>query len=194
LIREPYEQAHLHRYTYPSREGAAGVYPAAAGGIEKKYHQLGQPEFDAPDLAFFGEYHEGTDRKDFERSAPALEPACILSFEIGLTGFGKFGSAQKPKVLWVGAAGGEDLAGLAATAEGIVRNVGFDGDERAFRPHLTLGRVKWLEEAQNLKKLLDDYHDVAFQRMMVKEVVFYESILRPAGPLYRPIRKFKLEG
>lgn len=115
-------------------------------------------------------------------------------FEIKLTGFGKFGSAQNPKVLWAGIGASDPLEALAAETEEMVRNVGFDGDERAFRPHLTLGRVKWLKEDENLKRMLDYYRAVSFQRMEVNEVVFYESILKPAGPVYRPLQKFKLVG
>lgn len=115
-------------------------------------------------------------------------------FEIALRGFGKFGSTQSPKVLWIGLEGDEALSELAAETELMVQSAGFEGVERGFRPHLTLGRVKWLKEADNLKKMLDDYREVVFQQIIVNEVVFYESILKPAGPVYRPIQKFKLEG
>jgi len=115
-------------------------------------------------------------------------------FEIVLRGLGKFGSTQNPKVLWMGLEGDEALSELAAETELMVQRAGFEGEERAFRPHLTLGRVKWLKEAENLKEMLDEYREAAFQRMMVKEVVFFESILKPAGPVYRPLQKFSLEG
>lgn len=114
-------------------------------------------------------------------------------FEIEVKGFGKFGSAQNPKVLWMGIGGNEPLTKLAAETEEMVQNAGFEGEDRAFRPHLTLGHVKWLKETENLKEMLDEHREVIFQRIVVNEVVFYESILKPAGPIYLPIQKFSLK-
>ncbi|GET30870.1 RNA 2',3'-cyclic phosphodiesterase [Prolixibacter sp. SD074] len=113
-------------------------------------------------------------------------------FEIEMKGSGKFGSVQNPKIFWIGFEENEALSGLAREVESLVQSVGFESEDRIFRPHLTLGRVKWLKEADNLKKKLEDYREVTFQRMMIKETVFYESILKPAGPFYRPIQKFSL--
>jgi len=114
------------------------------------------------------------------------------SFEIELKGFGKFGSGLNPKVLWIGLGENDELSELAHEVEIMAQNAGFVGEARGFRPHLTLGRVKWLKEAENLKKKLEAYRDATFQLMMIKEVVFYESILKPAGPIYRTIQKFPL--
>lgn len=115
-------------------------------------------------------------------------------FDAVLKGFGKFGSTESPKVLWIGLEGNEALSELATETELMVQSAGFEGEERAFRPHLTLGRIKWLKEAENLKEMLDDYREVVFHQIVVNEVVFYESILKPAGPVYRPIQKFSLKG
>lgn len=126
-----------------------------------------------------------------QKEAPAIFSKCE-QFEIELKGFGKFGSRQNPKVFWIGFGENEALFGLAREVESLVQSLGFEGEDRTFRPHLTLGRVKWLKEADNLEKKLEDYREVTFQRMMIKEAVFYESILKPAGPFYRPIQKFSL--
>lgn len=117
----------------------------------------------------------------------------LESFQLELKGLGKFGSGSNPKVLWVGFEANDALSNLAGQTKEMVRRAGFDDDERAFRPHLTLGRIKWLKEAGKLTTQLEAYREVTFQRMMVNEVVFYESILRPAGPLYHPIQKFALK-
>ena len=131
--------------------------------------------------------------KRIRKEAPGLfSPTTPL--EIGLKGFGKFGSTEKPKVLWIGVEESGLLSDLAVRTEQMVRNAGFDGEERTFRPHLTIGRVKWLKEPDKLKEMLDAYREVYFQRPVIKEVIFYESILRPEGPLYRPIQVFQLEG
>ena len=114
------------------------------------------------------------------------------SFEIELKGLGKFGSTSNPKVLWIGFTRNDALTQLASQMEEMARKIGFDGEERDFRPHLTLGRVKWLKESETLKEKLETFHDTVFQNSVIDEVIFYESILKPAGPVYRPIQKFSL--
>ena len=76
-------------------------------------------------------------------------------------------------------------------AEGL-KSTGFVIEERQFKPHLTLGRVKSLSDTENLKTVLERYRDNQIQIVHVSEVVLYESILKQTGPLYKPIGKYPL--
>jgi len=58
-----------------------------------------------------------------------------------LAGAGRFGSARRPEVAWAGVDG--DVGPLTSLARGLARmavDLGLAVEERAFRPHLTLGR------------------------------------------------------
>ena len=65
-------------------------------------------------------------------------------------------------------------------------------EERAFKPHLTLGRIKWIKNKPVLEDLLKRYSDYKFQDVNVTEVIYYESVLQSTGSIYIPIKTFRL--
>jgi len=73
----------------------------------------------------------------------ALRPvaASVQPFTLRVAGVGAFPSLARPRVLWVGVAA-PVLPALAAAVERACRDQGFALEARAFRPHLTLGRVR----------------------------------------------------
>src|SRR4029077_16283192 len=70
----------------------------------------------------------------------ATLPAFVVSFEQA----GAFPSAHRPRTLWVGVGtGAAEVTALHDTLEGPLLDLGcYRREERAFAPHLTLGRVK----------------------------------------------------
>jgi 2'-5' RNA ligase len=84
-----------------------------------------------------------TDRMD--DLAAALRRACAraVPFHLALEGAGCFPNTKNPRVVWIGIQG--DLEPLRKLQEQIARETktfGDNSDERAFEPHLTIGRVK----------------------------------------------------
>jgi 2'-5' RNA ligase len=81
-------------------------------------------------------------------------------------------------VIWVGLedpSGG--LARLAKDVDEWVSDLGFIKEERAFRAHVTIGRVK--EGQASLEDLIERYRDRECGSSTIREVVVYES--RPKG-------------
>ncbi|TAL72345.1 MAG: RNA 2',3'-cyclic phosphodiesterase, partial [Bacteroidetes bacterium] len=77
----------------------------------------------------------------------------------------------------------------------IKRGLGEAGiklEDRLFRPHLTLGRIKHLKPGNSLKDLIEKYSDADLQVVPVNEIILFESILLHDGPVYKPISKFKI--
>ncbi len=71
----------------------------------------------------------------------ALEPPAPL--ELVLEGLGAFGG-KRPRVVWAGLAG-QDLTGLVEVVralEGVMAPLGYSPESRAYRPHVTLGRLR----------------------------------------------------
>ena len=65
------------------------------------------------------------------------------AFELSLSQLGVFPNPRRPRVLWAGIQG--DLAILArlqVRVEEAAGRIGFAPEQRPFRPHLTLGRVR----------------------------------------------------
>ena len=74
----------------------------------------------------------------------ALRRACegVAGFELSAGGSGCFPDARKPRVLWIGVSGAvEALAELQARVVQETQTWG-EVEARAFRAHLTIGRVK----------------------------------------------------
>jgi 2'-5' RNA ligase len=108
---------------------------------------------------------------------------------VQIRGMGVFRSMKDPRVIWLGMAPMPSLAELKEKMDRELGPMGFQAGDRPFRPHLTLGRIKRLKNRDLLSGLLQEYRDHLFQEGSISELVFYESILRPEGPVYHPLLK-----
>ena len=77
-----------------------------------------------------------------------------------------------------------------------LKPLGFAPEKRAFRPHVTIGRVRG--RRPNMTNASGDLLLAACAlpavEVPVDEVILYESILRPAGPEYVPLGRAALGG
>jgi 2'-5' RNA ligase len=71
---------------------------------------------------------------------------------------------------------------------------GFEHDGQNFRAHLTVGRIKFINDKRNFQQAINRFKDVFIQTIQVDEFVLYESILRPRGPEYTVVEDFRLGG
>jgi 2'-5' RNA ligase len=114
------------------------------------------------------------------------------SMNLKMEGIGVFPNPNKPRVLWLGLEQDEKLTQLAKHIEKEMEKIGFEPEQKEFKPHITLGRIKFIRDLRNLQKLLDQYKDKYFQDVAVEEIILYESTLTPAGARYKALAKFKL--
>lgn len=108
--------------------------------------------------------------------------------EVEFMGLGLFRNIRDPRVIWIGMDPGPILPALKIRMDQKFEPLGYPPEGRKFRPHLTLGRIKYIRDQNVLKDLLEEYHDTLFQKNRPTEVVYYESILRPSGPEYLPLK------
>jgi 2'-5' RNA ligase len=119
--------------------------------------------------------------------AGAVEAAVVpcQQLELLMSDMGVFPNIQRAKVIWAGIEGNlEGLADLQQKVETALEPLGFVREKRRFTAHLTLGRSKARIAAKALSHALTDhggYDPVPFQ---AREVVLYQSQLRPNGVLY----------
>lgn len=111
-------------------------------------------------------------------------------FDFVLSGAGVFKSFTDPRVLWVGISQAEKLSFLYEIITEGLEGLGFEIENRKFRPHLTIGRVKSVSDPAGLRSAIEKYKGVEFQTVGVKEVILFESILQKTGPLYIPLGKY----
>lgn len=72
--------------------------------------------------------------------------------------------------------------------------IGFQAEDRPFHPHLTLGRVKSSRGKEELIGRIEKYREEEFGDFQVEKVFLFKSELRPAGPIYTPLKEMKLGG
>jgi 2'-5' RNA ligase len=124
-----------------------------------------------------------------EGVADAVIDRSPAAFEVELGDMGTFGRGRAVRVAWIGLrAGAEAAIALAAGVEEECVRAGLPAEERAFQPHLTLGRararggaaVPGLPAAPRLSPWRAD------------ELILYSSHLTRSGALYEPLRRIVL--
>jgi RNA 2',3'-cyclic 3'-phosphodiesterase len=136
-------------------------------------------------LVFLGE----TVSTSVKRIQDMLFEKCpaISEFDFVIRKLGLFKSLNDPRVLWAGLENTESLKQLHSVIVTGLKDSGYNPEERKFSPHITLGRIKSINRKEILEGLLQNYSDYEFQKVHVKEVILYESILSYKGPVYKPL-------
>lgn len=137
-------------------------------------------------LRFLGEVDEvAADRIIREVDAAARGPA----FPVRWGSLGAFPRPRRATVLWLGCErGAEEAERLAAVVEEAVEAAGFPPEDRPFRSHMTLSRLR---PEQDVTAVLDAVPPIGLA-MPVDRVVLYRSHLGPGGPRYEEIESFPL--
>lgn len=132
-------------------------------------------------LKFFGEVT--SDRLEAIEELLQIATAGMGPLELSLSGGGAFPSAARPRVLRLEVNAGADLELLQDRLERGGEQIGFPPEGRAFRPHITLGRVREGHRlpAGAMRRLEALPPGVSFQ---ADQVVLFESRQTSTGPFY----------
>lgn len=133
-------------------------------------------------IKFLGE----VEAPEVERLQELLAPPIpIAPFELVWRGIGTFPSPRNPRALWLGVTNG--AAPLAEVEAEVSRRLAGERavelDDRAFLPHLTLGRVKMAGAGVDWPKILKAV-EVKHVTSVVDRVTLYRSQLSQFGPNY----------
>lgn len=142
-------------------------------------------------LKFFGETDES--KIDGIKELLAEIAGQHSSFSLNINNVGIFGSSYKPKVIWLGIEKNEKLYSLANNVLDQLGSLGFKRDRQNFVPHLTIGRIKFIDNKIRFQEVIDRYKSREIQEQKVNQFYLIESILRPQGPEYRIIESFSLQ-
>ena len=111
------------------------------------------------------------------------------SVEIRAQGCGFFPNARRPNVLWVGV-DAPQLLPLQIRVESAMESLGFEKENRAFSPHLTLARFKDNRGLLPLAHEVEQFTGKQFREFTANSFSLYESILRPQGAEYHILHRF----
>lgn len=86
------------------------------------------------------------------------------------------------------------ISALHEQIEPALGALGFEPDAREFKPHITLGRIKFVRDHDALRRSAEPYTDENFGPALASDLVTYSSRLTPSGPIYTPLAKAALTG
>jgi 2'-5' RNA ligase len=113
-------------------------------------------------------------------------------FSITLDKPGCFPKPEKANVLWVGLRfGASELEALAKEVDASLSKLGYDTEKRAFRPHITVARIK---TPANVCQLFDnlDYSAIKGSVVNISALTLFKSVLSPKGAKYEVISRVPL--
>ena len=116
-------------------------------------------------------------------------------FNISATGLGVFPNKNYIKVVWIGLEKGKvEIVEMSRRLKKILwERCGISAEEEDI-PHITLARVKFLEENEkkNILRLLEENKDKIFGEWSVEKIFLKKSTLTPKGPVYETIEGVNL--
>lgn len=113
----------------------------------------------------------------------------IEAFQTEMTGTGVFPNLRNPKVFWLGLKSLDPVMVAYEQLGKILQESGFSFDPKPLKPHLTLARIKSLENRVVFNSLLDKFGQQSFGEVDIDRVVVFESVLTSVGPIYNPLHQ-----
>ncbi len=109
----------------------------------------------------------------------------VKPVEFTVRGLGWFPPGRRPRVLWAGVdCEGDILAAIARRLDEGLADLGVRPENRAFKPHITLGRVRGALDAGAAEDAFRRVGQREFGRNVARELVLYMSELHPGGAHY----------
>jgi 2'-5' RNA ligase len=98
---------------------------------------------------------------------------------------GVFPDLRRARVIWTGVWGDvQALFAVQRDLESHLEDLGFPKENRPFKGHLTLGRVKGRLDSTKLREALEGLRDFQTESFVVQSLVLFQSTLSPQGAVY----------
>ena len=117
----------------------------------------------------------------------------FISGKFKVEGVGIFKKNRIPKIIWLDIKMTDSFYNMQKEIAESTKLFGFSPSNSVFKAHLTIGRIKFIKNTNQLSSLIKDFENYNFGEFPVKSFQFYESILTPKGPIYKLIREFELK-
>lgn len=142
-------------------------------------------------LHFFGETNE--------ELIPEIENcfadiACqTRNFSIVCNNTGIFGNKHSPKVLWLAIEKNAELIDLKTKINNKLEDNNFKTEPLKFIPHISLARIKKIEDSKYFNQLLDKFKNFDKFTQVVEEFYLFESILTAKGAVHNILKTFSIK-
>lgn len=141
-------------------------------------------------IAFLG----NTEEDVINKISQMLKEKCSGSgaFQLVMKGAGVFRKHKDPTIIWTGIEFSDKIQHLSDQVITGLKELNIKFEDRPFKPHITIGRIKHLVDPENFITYSDQFRQIEIQKIPVNEVILYESILVQPGPIYKPLISISL--
>lgn len=142
-------------------------------------------------MKFFGNVDQAQVPAISAAASRVVKEFSPIQIEVGKTGV--FPRPSRPQVLWIGI---DDRSGALSKLQERLEDEfaleGFAKEDRAFRPHLTIARIR---RSQNANQLAEVHLGLEFSAVAVRlaELILFRSELSSKGSKYTAISRQRLE-
>jgi len=119
--------------------------------------------------------------------------ATTARFTIGVRGIGAFPNLARPRVVWVGLESAELIA-LAASIERAAIESGLAPERRSYTPHLTIGRLRDLDQWDAMRPAIEAAASRDFGRSAALSMILYRSILAIDSATHEELAQYSFGG
>ena len=127
--------------------------------------------------------------------AVAADVAGIGPLSLEIKTLGVFPDSRRPRIIWLGTTGDADrLQMLQGKLDRSFGKLGFPQEDRPFRPHWTLARIKTPTGVTGLPRALETGQDLSAGKFTAEKIVLFRSELQPKGAVYTKLAEYPLKG
>jgi 2'-5' RNA ligase len=131
------------------------------------------------------------DERSADEFADLLADARVQPFPVSIQGVGAFGG-RDVRVLWAGVDAGPELDALYRANERAARGAGLEPDSRAFKPHVTLARLRGARQGA-VARFLEENGGLRMAPFMARRFVLLSARPGSGGPPYPVEAAYPLE-
>ena len=114
-------------------------------------------------------------------------------FQMNTVGIGAFPKGGQPRIIYAGVnIGVKNLMVLNEDLDTRLSALGIAPEQRPFKAHLTIGRIKTRKPTIDLTDVLKALENIVFGHTRISELVLFKSTLTPKGAIYRVLKRIQL--
>jgi len=144
-------------------------------------------------LKFFGDIS----KEDINSICATVQKRVVAEQKLNLKveKMGVFPDARRPRVLWCGVTGDvEKLITLQKKLDADFAALGFLEEDRSFKAHLTLARIKDPRDITGMSEALKKYDSFKAGEFVADKLFLFQSKLSPQSAVYTKLAEFALGG
>jgi 2'-5' RNA ligase len=150
-----------------------------------------KPEGQHLTLKFFGDIS----KEDIKNICTVVQKRTVSEQKLNLKveKLGVFPDARRPRVIWCGVSGDvERLSVLQKKLDNDLAAIGFPAEDRSFKAHLTLARIKDSRGMTGMSEVLKKHNEFTAGDFIADKLFLFQSNLSPQGAVYTKLAEFAL--